>query len=178
MHCQIMEDYITGKVVPNTGAEEQRQAVEKYLVEEKGYPREAIRVDFPMTLQLGEEVHRTKLNLLVFAGDLPLMVLKCVAGSLDSWVRETVAAARVLTPSHQLPFAVVSDGSTALVYDGISGKILGEGLRAIPSWELLSRWPGENALTPLPPDRILRQGLVFRTYDLLNIEAHSCGEKR
>lgn len=178
MYCQILQDYITGKDVPNTGPEEQRQAVEKFLVEEKGCPKEAVRVDFPLTLHLGEEVHDTKLDLVVFAGDIPLMVVKCVAGSLDSWVRETVAAARILTPSHQLPFAVVSDGVTALVHDGISGKILGEGLAAIPSWKALCAWAAENPSVPLPADRVHRQKLVFRTYDILNQEAHSCGGKR
>lgn len=174
----VLRDYITGKEIPNTGPEEQRQAIERFLVEERGYPKESIRVDFPLRLRLGGEVHDTKLDLVVVVDEFPLMVLKCVAGSLDSWMRETVAAARILTPSHQLPFAVVSDGITALVHDAISGKKMGEGLEAVPSWEALSGWLSENALIPLPEDRVLRQGLVFRTYDLLNTEAHACSEKR
>ena len=38
-------DYITGKEVPNVGAEENRQAIERFLVEEKGFAREDIAVD-------------------------------------------------------------------------------------------------------------------------------------
>lgn len=169
MQCRTLCDFITGKEVPNVGAEENRQSVEKYLVNGKGYPRETISVDFPLHLDLDGESYDTELDLVISVDDLPLMLVKCAAASLDSRVREAVAAARILSPSHQLPFAVVSDGSTALIHDGITGKKLGEGLSRIPSFEILAAWKGENVLTPLAGDRVLRQRLVFRTYDTLNV---------
>ena len=41
----MIRDFVTGREVPNVGAEENRQAVEKFLVEQKGYQKEDIKVD-------------------------------------------------------------------------------------------------------------------------------------
>ncbi|TYT76329.1 type I restriction enzyme HsdR N-terminal domain-containing protein [Desulfobotulus mexicanus] len=162
-------DYVTGREVPNVGAEENRQFVEKYLVNTKGYPKGSIAVDYPLALDLDGEVYETELDLVLSVDGLPLAVIKCAAASLDSRVREAVAAARIMCSSHQIPFAAVSDGVTALVHDGISGKKIGEGLSFLPSFDELVAWKNSNTLTPLPEDRKLRQGLVFRTYDSLNV---------
>ena len=169
MTCNTLCDFITGREVPNVGAEENRQSVEKYLVNGRGYPKEAIAVDLPLRLDLDGDVYETELDLVVSVEGMPLMYVKCAAASLDSRVREAVAAARILAPSHQLPFAVVSDGKSALVQDGLTGKALGEGLSRIPTFEELKAFKAANALTPLPGDRVLRQRLVFRTYDTLNV---------
>ena len=47
MHPQneTVVDYITGKTKPDTGAEANRQKVERRLVEEKGYAKSEIEVD-------------------------------------------------------------------------------------------------------------------------------------
>jgi hypothetical protein len=36
-------DFVTGKAIPNVGAEENRQAVERLLVEEKGLSQKRIK---------------------------------------------------------------------------------------------------------------------------------------
>ena len=41
----LLTDYVTGKEVPNIGAEENRQTVERYLVEKKGFSKQDIGVD-------------------------------------------------------------------------------------------------------------------------------------
>ena len=49
---KLITDYITGKEVPNIGAEENRQALERFLVEEKGYFKEDIEVD--VDIEIGD----------------------------------------------------------------------------------------------------------------------------
>jgi hypothetical protein len=96
------------------------------------------------------------------------MVLKCAAGSLGSREREIVAAARLLD-AYQIPWAVVSDGKTAIVLDTVSGKKIGDGLDAIPSrQEAIAQL---QAYTPLafPEERREREKLIFRTYDVENV---------
>ncbi|MCW7755150.1 type I restriction enzyme HsdR N-terminal domain-containing protein [Desulfobotulus sp. H1] len=170
--CDSLCDFVTGRTVANVGAEENRQFVEKYLVNVKGYPKDSIVVDFPLSLDLNGDFFETELDLVIHVDGLPMMVIKCAAASLDSRVREVVAAARILFPYHQLPFAVVSDGVTALIHDGISGKKTGEGLSEIPSFADLKEWLCNHRLIPMAPDRVLRQRLVFRTYDTLNVNVH------
>jgi hypothetical protein len=152
----MITDFITGREVPNVGAEENRQAVEALLVKEKGYLKEDIKVDVD--------------NLVVSTdgGKTRFMVIKCAAGSLGSREREIVAAARLLD-EYQIPCAVVSDGKTAIVLDTVTGKIIGDGLDAIPAkGEALARL---KSYTPLafPEERREREKLIFRTYDIENV---------
>lgn len=164
-HCI---DFITGRTVPDTGAEANRQRIERCLVEEKGYAKRDIEVDAPIDLVIGTETYRSTVDLVVRVGGLRCMVIKCAPGSLASREREVVAAARLLD-TYQIPLAVASDGQTAIVWDTLSGKQIGETLSAIPTRnQAETRF---NSLTPQPLDaaRRARQQLIFRSYDSMNV---------
>lgn len=164
-----IKDYITGQDIPNTGAEENRQAVEKYLVNKKGYSKSSIEIDRAFELEISNEPYNTKIDLLIKLQDQYLCAFKIVAGSLSSWEREIIAASRVVVKEYQIPFAIVSDGSNAFVYDTVSGKKTGEGFDSIPSKEDLLSYMESGSLTEFPLDRLERQKMVFKTYDTLNV---------
>lgn len=165
---EFIVDFITGRTVPNVGAEENRQAVERFLVEEKGYARAEITVDAPIEVEIQGGVYRSRVDLLVRAEGRILMCIKCAAGSLGSREREIVAAARLLAP-YPVPWAVVSDGKTAIVLDTATGKPTAEGLQAIPSRDEARRRMAETPPAPFPEERRLREGLIFRSYDTMNV---------
>jgi hypothetical protein len=64
---------------------------------------------------------------------------------------------------------VVSDGKTAIVLDTVSGKKLGEGLNAFPSKDDLKERLNSLDLIPLPGKRLEKEKLVFRSYDIMNV---------
>ncbi len=130
----MIKDYVTGKEVPNIGAEENRQAVERYLVEQKGFLKEDLEISVPLEIDIRGETYRASVDIVVTTGDRRLMAIKCAAGSLGSREKEILSAAKLLE-SYQIPLSIVSDGQTATVLDTLSGKTLGEGLLAIPSRE-------------------------------------------
>lgn len=158
-------DFVTGREVPNIGAEENRQAVERRLVEQNGYDRRDIEVDVEISLDIKGQAYRSLLDLVVRVDGTRFMVVKCAAGSLESWVRQTVAAARLLE-SYQVPLAVISDGKTACVVDAYTGRQIGEGLSAILSKAEARKMVRTLGLEPLPEERREREMLIFRTYDL------------
>lgn len=164
----IIVDYITGKSIPNVGAEINRQQVERYLVEEKGYRREEILVDAPIQVEIDGDVYRSTVDLVVQIDDRPLMVVKCAAGSLGSREREAVSAARLFGVS-PMPLAVVSDGATATVLEATKGKPKGKGLEAIPNREQAVDLSRSAPLPPIAPERLIREKLVFRSYDSMNV---------
>lgn len=168
MNKAYLIDYITGRNVPDVGAEANRQAVERYLVEEKGFLREEIRVNPPIHLDMGDQAYDSRVDLTVVLDGRTLMVVRCAPGSLDSRQREIVAAARLLE-AYQVPLALVSDGKTAILWDAISGKKIGDGLEAIPSKaDLLNQFKGVE-LQPLADERRRREQLIFRSYDSMNV---------
>jgi hypothetical protein len=166
----IITDFVTGREVPNVGAEENRQVVEKFLVEEKGYLKENIQVDVDIAITVAGEPYRSQVDLVVSAdsGKTHFMVIKCAAGSLGSREREIVAAARLLD-EYQIPWAVVSDGKTAIVLDTLSGKKIGDGLAAIPSKQEGTAKLKSYASPVFPAERREREKLIFRTYDVENV---------
>lgn len=157
-------DFVTGREVPNIGAEENRQAVEHFLVEQRGYAKEDIEVEAEIALEIRGEIYRSRLDLVVAADRRRFMVVKCAAGSLGSWERQTLAAARLLE-HHPVPLAVVSDGKSAIVTDSLSGNVIGRDLAFIPVKSQALQRLRSLRLQPLPEERREREILIFRTYD-------------
>ena len=166
----MVTDFVTGKDVPNIGAEENRQAIERFLVERKGYLKEDIQIDVDIEMTVTGESYRSQLDLVVSTdgGNTRFMAIRCAAGSLGSREREIVAAARLLDDC-LIPLSVVSDGKTAIVLDTASGKKTGDGLDAIPSKKEALEKLESLELQPFPKDRLEKEKLIFRTYDSENV---------
>ncbi len=166
----MITDFVSGKELPNIGAEENRQAVERFLVEKKGYLKEDIQIDVDIQMTVAGESYRSQLDLVVSTdgGKTRFMVIRCAAGSLGSREREVIAAARLLE-NYQIPLSAVSDGKTAIVMDTVSGKKTGEGLDAIPSKDAAIKKFESLEFQPLPMDRREKEKLIFRTYDSENV---------
>ncbi|MBU4185216.1 MAG: type I restriction enzyme HsdR N-terminal domain-containing protein [Proteobacteria bacterium] len=165
---EMITDFITGEMVPDIGAEANRQDVERFLVNEKGFSKEDIEVDVDIEFSVVGESYKSQVDLVVCVDGTRYMAIKCAAGSLGSREREIIAASRLLE-SHQLPISVVSDGKTAIVLDTASGKKLGEGLNAVPSKDDLKEKSNSSELIPLPAERLEKEKLIFRSYDVMNV---------
>jgi len=163
-------DFITGRETPDIGAEENRQVVERFLVEQKNYAKEDIEVDVEITLFIHGEIYRSLLDLVVTVDSRRVIAIKCAAGSLGSREREILAAARVLGP-YQIPLAVASDGKAAVVLDTVSGKRIGDSLEAIPSKAEFEVKIKSLEFKPMAEDRREREQLIFRTYDIDNVNS-------
>jgi hypothetical protein len=159
-----LTDYVTGRTVPNMGAEENRQAVERFLVERKGFAKEDIEVGPQIELVLPDGTYRSRLDLVVRVDGAAVMVITCAAGALGSWERQTLAAARLMGEM-QVPCAVVSDGRTASVLDTLGGGRLGDALDSIPSKHDARQILKSAGRRPFPAERRERESLIFRTYD-------------
>ncbi len=168
MHSDTIIDFITGKAVADIGAEANRQQVERFLVKHKGFRVEDIRVSAPICVDIDGDEYRSFIDLVVVIGETPVIAFKCAAGSLGSREREIVSAAR-LYHATPLPRAIVSDGTHAIIFDGATGKKIGEEMAAIPSRSEAVQLAGEKPQPPLPPERLARVKLVFRSYDSMNV---------
>jgi len=164
----MVTDYITGKPVPNIGSEENRQQIERYLVENKGFDKNDIEVDAEIRLKIDGTDYRSRVDLVVSTGAKRFMAIKSAAGSLNSWEREIVSAARLLD-RYQLPISVVSDGKTAVVIDTVSGEKIGQGMQAILSKERAQEMMATTRLLRVSEKRLRKEMLIFRSYDMMNV---------
>lgn len=157
-------DRVTGVVLPNVGAEENRQRFERVLLEDKGYHREDIAVDRPIAVTVAGETYHSRIHLVVCG----CMAVKCAAGSLGSWEREILAAARLLADP-PLKLALVTDGRDAILLETVGGKVIGEGLAAVPSRNDLPLLAARVPLRRLDSARRAREALIFRSYDAMAV---------
>lgn len=167
---EMIKDLVTGKEVPNVGPEENRQAVEKHLLDNLGYFPEDILVAVPFSYEVEGQEISSELDLLVRLQDAPAMVIRCVAGSVESYGREVLAAARIAF-SAPIPVAVATDGKEATAFDVLAGKPLGKGMESIPGRETLIGYAREEPLPALSPEQRRREMLIHRTYDSDNVNA-------
>ena len=165
---ELLKDFITGREIPHAGAEANRQALERVLVNEKGYDKPDILVDDPVEITVNGEPYCSVADLALCVGGKRIMVIKCAAGSLFSWEREILAAARLMA-AYQIPLCAVSDGKDAVVFDTVSGKQIGEGLAALPSRQEAESFLSKTTLQPLPPARREKTAWIFRSYDSMKV---------
>jgi hypothetical protein len=165
---KLVTDYITGDMIPDIGSEANRQAVERFLVEEKGFSKEDIEVSLPVAFDIDGENYQSRVDLVVCIGKRRLIAIKCAAGSLGSREREILAAARIID-RYQIPFAMVADGKTAILLDTLSGRKIGEGLQKVPSRKKLSASLESTEFLPFPKERLRREKLIFRSYDSMHV---------
>jgi hypothetical protein len=163
-----LTDYLTGQSIQAAGAEENRQAVLRYLVEVKGYPKSDLATDVPISVTAAGEVYESVVDVVVRVEGEAVFVVKCAAGSLGSREREAVSAARLLGPQ-PLPLAAVSDGQTATLLDTATGNVLGSGLEIIPDPAAARRYLAHHPQPPLDDSRRERESLIFRSYDGMNV---------
>jgi len=164
----IISDYITGKPVRNIGPEAVRQSFERFLVDEKGYDKEDIRVDEKLVVQFKGEDYPSAIDLIVFCQGSAFMAITCVAGSIGSYEREILAGAR-LVYDHQIPLAVSTDARDAVILDTISGKTIGNGLHALPSKKEALERINTMDFMPLDENRKEREMIIYRSFNLEKI---------
>lgn len=164
----MIKDFVTGREILDIGAEANRQIVERVLVEEKGYSREDIVVNHPVSFQVQGLEYASRLDLLVNSFGRPFMAVKCAAGSIGSREREILAGARI-GPREPAILAVVSDGSDWTVLWTSSGKVFGRGLEAIPHAEDAPDFFVKYSLWARSEEAVRKERLIFRSYDMDNV---------
>lgn len=143
-----------------------RHIAEQMLLGEKGYAPADIRKNVVFDVALGAETVKSSVDFIVSADNRSAMVIKCASGSLSSRERHVVAAARVLG-SLPIPVAVVMDPMSAVVLDGVTGKVIGEGFESVPTRDQLSRMLIGRELKPISPDKLEREKRVLLAFDAI-----------
>jgi hypothetical protein len=139
---------------------------EGMLLGEKGYAPTDVRKDVVFNVELGDETATSFVDFLVSVDNKPAMVVKCASGSLSSRERHVVAAARLIGDM-PLPVAVVMDPMSALVLDGVTGKIIGEGFESIPTKAQLTAMLSGREVKPLPREKMEREKRVLLAFDAI-----------
>lgn len=157
-------DYLTGEARERTTYEDLRQALARYLVEEKGYERELLKSRYPVAYEVDGERLEREADIAVFsqAGELRLILLFC-AGQINTYAREARAMARLALPD-PAPLAVVTDTREADLIAVRDGTVLAKGLAALPGREAMERLAQTYAYPALDAERRTKESRILHTY--------------
>ena len=159
-------DFITGQQIVDTHDERARQKIARFLVENKGYPKEDIdpRRGIPLSVDGNRATARVDFVIRVEGKAFAIIIFG--PGSLVSRERSALAAAR-LVERYEVPFAVVTNGKDAEVLETRSGRVIAEGLDAIPSKEEALERIGALTFEELPAKRLEKEQRILYVFDVL-----------
>ena len=189
----MLTDYLSGESIEETTYEEFRQALAKFLVEEKGFPKGSLRAKVPLVFQIDGQDTGRHIDLVAYdtsdgsdpsdvpdgsaapgSAGRPLMLVIFCAGDVGSFERETVSCAR-LFPGGPVPVAIASDSIGASVLDTATGDPLSHpvnkatGVRAIPTWDelraLVAASDARTGRKPLSEERRRKEQRILHAYN-------------
>lgn len=160
-----LDDFITGERLADTHDERYRQKIARFLVNDKGYALTEIRPRNALTVSAGSRKGRLWVDFLITLDARAAMVIKYGPGSLVTRHRPTLAISRLLAP-YQIPVAVVTNGESADILDGTSGRLTASGFGRIPSRDGLATQLAASDVTPISPSRAEMEARIVYAYEI------------
>lgn len=162
---RVITDYISGTEIPDTTYEDLRQALARLLVEDKKYPKSCVRPKHAVEYDIDGQPLSASIDIAVFSEDgRPLLALFFCPGEIGSFVRESLAAARVHMPE-PFPVIAVTDSMDITVVATSSGETLGSGFNAVPRWPDLESLVAHHPMPPLSETRLRGERRILHAYD-------------
>jgi len=159
-------DFITGQAIADTHDERARQKIARFLVERKGYSKDDIEVRREIPLNVDGDRATSRVDFIIRMAGKAFAIIIFGPGSLVSRERSTLAAAR-LVESYAVPFAVVTNGEEAEVLETESGRVIAEGLEAIPSKHEALGKIGDLTFEKVPEKRLEKEKRILYVFDVL-----------
>jgi hypothetical protein len=158
-------DLITGDTLADTLDERYRQQIAHLLVDQKGYLKSDIKPRQHILVSAGQDKARIPLDFQVEVGDTTAMIIKYGPGSIVTRQRPALAFSRIIV-SYQIPVVVVTNGRTAEILDGNSGKIFLNGLENIPSKPRLIEIVSKIDSVPISKKRFEMESRILYAYEV------------
>ncbi|MFH0730815.1 MAG: type I restriction enzyme HsdR N-terminal domain-containing protein [Pseudomonadota bacterium] len=158
-------DFITGEIVDDTLDERYRQDLAHLLVEQKGYFKANIRSRQSIVVTAGQNRACLPLDFQVVVSSVIGMIIKYGPGSIVTRHRPALALSRLSAP-YQIPVVVVTNGQTADILDGGTGKIISNGLESIPSKDRLREIVAEASLLAISKKRFDLESRILYAYEI------------
>lgn len=158
-------DFITGEIIEDTHDERYRQNIARFLVNNKLYEKKDIKPRYNLLARAGNKKAIIKVDFLISAGNRICMIIRYGPGSITTRQRPAIAASR-LVAGYQIPVVVVTNGVDADILDGLAGKIISNGLDAIPAKPELIKLLETFAFPDIPETRAETESRILYAYDV------------
>ena len=137
-----LTDFLSGRTIADTHDERYHQKLARHLVQTLGYTKDQVWQKKEVKVSTNGQAARVIVDFLVGTGSRVDMLVKYAPGSLVSRRLSTLALSRLIQPTY-IPLVVTTNGEDAEVICGLTGKVIGEGISAVPG-------PGDALMTQIP----------------------------
>jgi len=158
-------DYITGEIIEDTHDERYRQKIARLLVNEKLYNKLDIKLRHELLVKAGEKKAIIRVDFLISMGNRICIIIKYGPGSIITRHRPALSASR-LVASYQVPVVVVTNGVDADILDGSTGKVISNGLDAIPTKLELLKLSEKFIFSEIPETKIEAESRILYAYEV------------
>jgi hypothetical protein len=158
-------DFITGETLNDTLDERYRQQLAHLLVNQKGYLKADIWPRRSILVSAGQNRARMPLDFQVVVSSVIGMIIKYGPGSIVTRHRPALALSRVCAP-YQIPVVVVTNGQTAEILDGGSGKIISQGLQTIPPKAKLAEIVAGAKFLPISKKQFEMESRILYAFEI------------
>lgn len=139
----------------------------------RGYSVDEIERDPVFEIDLNGEKTPVSVDYIIKLNGRRIMAIKCSPGALESRQRHIISFARVVD-KEQIPFAAVTDGLKALIFDSITGKLFKEGLDSIPTRVEAEEMASNLKFLPFPLERLEREKRVLLAFEAIRCTQEFC----
>ena len=158
-------DYITGEIIEDTHDERYRQNIARLLVNEKLFNKPDIKPRHELLVKAGEKKAIIRIDFLITLKNRTCMIIKYGPGSITTRHRPALSASRLVAP-YQVPVVVVTNGVDADILDGSTGKVMSNGLDAIPPKPELLKLSEKFIFGEIPENRAEAESRILYAYEV------------
>ncbi|MDA8137804.1 MAG: type I restriction enzyme HsdR N-terminal domain-containing protein [Desulfobacteraceae bacterium] len=160
-----LTDFLSGRMIDDTHDERYRQKIARLLVLTKGYPQTDILAAHSVTVQADHKCARVPVTFICNIDGRAAILIHYGPGSLVTRHRPALALARLAAP-YQIPVVVVTNGETADILDGRTGKVVASGLEQIPSHDELSQILEDWVWETIAPERGQKEARIVMAFEV------------
>jgi hypothetical protein len=156
-----MEEYMAGLQLTQV-----QKGMVEFLISRKGYAEQDLEVNQDFTVELPECSFVVRVDIIVKIEGKRLFTVKCAMSSIESWERHSVALGRV-ADVYQIPYAVITDGVDARMVATADGKLVAQGLDAVPLRQEAERMLGETTFNTYPSEKVEKEKRILYAFEAI-----------
>jgi hypothetical protein len=141
-----------------------RRSIWEFLTQQKGFDPKEVEIDPQFNIVLSNCEASVSIDFIVTISSLSFMVIRCVQSAIESWERYAIAFARAVK-DYQIPYAVVTDGENARIYNMLTDSLVNDTINGLPNRQEAEEYMKAFKKVPCPQKRLEKEKRIIYAFE-------------
>ena len=141
-----------------------RRSIWEFLTQQKGFDPKEVEIDPQFKIVLSNCEASVSIDFIITISSLSFMVIRCVQSAIESWERYVIAFARAVK-DYQIPYAVVTDGENARIYNMLTGSLVSDTINGLPTHQEAVEQMKAFTKVPCPEKRLEKEKRIIYAFE-------------